>query len=165
MSVNNHIYLQIVIFINMNSFNTVFEDFQWTTMNLLQSAWEAGNINIKIGEYMQIENTVKEALGNYKTKLEIYNRFPRRSETTGVGLTDVDGSVKFLPFQKDILHQMKLDAKILIKDLEEKADEGMNVEELEAFIRGSIVAWKEHSGMIMLNQMIEKPANPIDLFP
>ena len=149
----------------MNSFNTMYEDFQWATLNILQSAWEAGNIDIKIGEYMRVEATVKEALGNYKTKLEVYNKVPRRSGTIGVGLTDIDGSVRFLPYQKDILHQMKLDAKILIKDLEEKAEEGMNIEELEAFIRGSIVAWKEHSGMIMLNQMIEKPANPIDLFP
>ena len=143
----------------------MYEDFQWATLNILQSAWEAGNIDIKIGDYMRVEATVKEALGNYKTKLEVYNKVPRRSGTIGVGLTDIDGSVRFLPYQKDILHQMKLDAKILIKDLEEKAEEGMNIEELEAFIRGSIVAWKEHSGMIMLNQMIEKPANPIDLFP
>ena len=149
----------------MNSFATMFEDFQWATLNLLQSSWEAGNMNLKIGEYMQVEATVKEALGNYKTKLEIYNKLPRRPEAIGVGLTDVDGSVRFLPYQNDILHQMKMDARILIKDLEEKAEEGMKGEALEAFIRGSVTAWKEHSGMIMLNQMIEKPSNPIDLFP
>ena len=149
----------------MNSFATVFEDFQWSTMNMLQSSWEAGNIDMKIGQYMKIEAVVKEALGNYRTMLEVYNRIPRRSEVTGVGLTNVDGSVRFLPYQSDILHQMKMDAKILIKDLEEKADEGMSEEALEAFIRGSIMAWKEHSGMIMLNQMIEKPSNPIELLP
>ena len=87
----------------MNSFTRAYEDFTWVTMNLLQTAWENGNIRLTINQYMKLEATVKEALINFKTVLEVYNRTPRRSEAFEVGLNDGDGSIRFLPYQKTLL--------------------------------------------------------------
>ena len=122
-------------------------------------------MNIHVRQFMKLENTVKEALGNFKTLLEIYRRTPRSMEEQEVGLNDGDGSIRFLPYQKTIFKQMKMDAKLLIKDLEEKTQEGLEGDELEAYARGSIKAWKEHSGMAMLNQMLEERGHPIEMFP
>ena len=149
----------------MNSFERTYEDFTWATLHSLQSSWEAGNMNIHVRQYMKLENVVKEAIGNFKTLLEIYRRTPRSMEEQEVGLNDGDGSIRFLPYQKTMFKQMKMDAKLLIKDLEEKTQEGLEGDALEAYARGSIKAWKEHSGMAMLNQMLEERGHPIEMFP
>ena len=149
----------------MNTFPKAFEDFKWSTLQLLQSSWENANINVNINQFFKIEKTIKEALMNFKTAVEIYHRTPRKTELYEVSLTDVSGEIQFLPYQAEIIQQMMLDAKILIKDIEDKTTEGLSDEALEAFIRGSIGAWKEHSGMVVLNQMIEKRGNPLELFP
>ena len=149
----------------MNTFPRVFEDLTWTTLQLLQTSWENANINIDINQFFKLEKTIKEALWNFKTAVEIYHRTPRKTELYEVSLTDVSGEIRFLPYQSEIIQQMMLDAKILIADIEVKTSEGLSDEALEAFVRGSIGAWKEHSGMVVLNQMIEKRGNPLELFP
>ena len=149
----------------MNSFARMFDDFQWTTMHLMQTSWESGNMRISINDYMKLEKVMKEALQNQKVLLEVYNRTPRRTETYEVSLNDGDGSIRFLPYQKTLLKQMKRDAKILIEDIEDKTQEGLKIEMLEAFVRGTIKSWKEHSGMAMLNQILEERGNPIEMFP
>ena len=149
----------------MNTFPRSFEDFTWVTLQMLQTSWETANIDLKIGQFLKIEKAVKEALQNFKTAVEIYQRTPRKTETHEVSLTDVSGAVRFLPYQSDITQQMMLDAKILIRDIETKSQEGFSEEALESFVRGSIGAWKEHAGMVVLNQIIEKRGNPLELFP
>ena len=149
----------------MNSFNRAYEDFTWVTMHLLQTSWENGNIRLTVNQFMKLEETVKDALKNFKTILEVYNRTPRRSETFEVGLNDGDGSIRFLPYQKTILVQLKMDAKVLIREIEEKSQEGFVEDALDAYVRGVIKAWKEHAGMAMLNQMMEERGNPLEMFP
>ena len=149
----------------MNTFPKAFEDFAWSTLQLLQTSWENANINVNINTFFKIEKAIKEALTNFKTAVEIYHRTPRKTEPYEVSLTDVSGEIRFLPYQAEIIQQMMLDAKILIKDIEDKTAEGLSDEALEAFIRGSIGAWREHAGMVVLNQMIEKRGNPLELFP
>ena len=149
----------------MNTFPAMFEDFTWVTLQMLQTSYENANLNINVGQFMKLEKVVKEALQNFRTAVEIYHRTPRKIEAYEVSLTDVSGAVQFLPYQADITQQMMLDAKILIKDLETKSQEDFTDEALEAFVRGSIGAWKEHAGMVMLNQIIEKRGNPLELFP
>ena len=149
----------------MNTFPRAFEDFTWTTLQLLQTSWETANINIDINQFFKLEKTIKEALVNFRTAVEVYHRTPRKTEPYEVSLTDVSGEIRFLPYQSEIFQQMMLDAKILISDIEVKTGEGLSDEALEAFVRGSIGAWKEHAGMVVLNNMIEKRGNPLELFP
>ena len=149
----------------MNTFPRTFDDFSWATLQMLQTSWETANIDINIGQFLKLEKTFKEALQNFKTAVEIYQRTPRKLEPHEVSLTDVSGAVRFLPYQAEIVQQMMLDAKLLIRDIEVKAAEGLSEELLEAFVRGSIGAWKEHAGMVVLNQMLEKKGNPLELFP
>ena len=80
----------------MNSFPRMFEDFTWTTLQLLQTSWENANIDLKIGQFMKLEKVVKESLENFRTAIEIYHRTPRKVEPHEVSLTDVSGAVKFL---------------------------------------------------------------------
>ena len=58
-----------------------------------------------------------------------------------------------------------MDAKVLIREIEEKSQEGFVEDALDAYVRGVIKGWKEHTGMAMLNQMIEERGNPIEMFP
>ena len=149
----------------MNSFERTYEDFTWVTLHLLQSSWEAGNMKLHIRQYLKLEEAVKEALGNYKTLIEVYRRTTRSVKENEVALNDGDGSIRFIPYQKTLVNQLKMDAKILIKDIEERTQEGLEDDALEAYARGTIKSWKEHSGMAMLNQMLEERGHPIELFP
>ena len=149
----------------MNSFERTYEDFTWVTLHLLQSSWEADNMKLHIRQYLKLEEAVKEALGNYKTLIEVYRRTTRSVKENEVALNDGDGSIRFIPYQKTLVNQLKMDAKILIKDIEERTQEGLEDDALEAYARGTIKSWKEHSGMAMLNQMLEERGHPIELFP
>ena len=115
---------------------------------------------------MKAEKTLKEALLNNKTAMEIYHKTSQNPEENEIGLTTVTGEVRFLPHQNAVFQQLKLDAKILIEDVERQTVfEGLTDDALDAYIRGAVGTWKEHTGMMILNQLIEKRANPVELFP
>ena len=150
----------------METFSRVYENFQWVTLHMFQSSWECGNMKLRVNQYMKAERTLKEALQNNKTALEVYYRTSQSPGENEIGLMSVTGEVRFLPHQNAVFQQLALDAKIFIEDVERQtAIEGLADDPLDAYIRGAIGAWKEHAGMTMLNQLMEKRANPMELFP